>query len=355
MEKLISLGWNTFFDEQFNKYKDRGFIPARVAVEHKQRYLLYSENGEVNGEVTGKLLYTSNSNSELPKTGDWVVGILFEDENKIIIHDVLERKTKLSRKSSDKKTDEQIIAANVDIVFIVQSLDNNFNPNRIDRYLTAVIESGAEPIIILNKSDLVENPDEKVIQLKNRGIEIPILLMSAENGYGVNELMKYLSEGVTGVFTGSSGVGKSTIINQLLGKELIKTQEISESVLKGKHTTTKRELILLPEGGILIDTPGMREFQLWNVSEGLDSAFSDIEQLEAKCKFKDCSHTAETGCAVLEALNNGSLSNERYKSYKKLQKELLYLEGRQSLSAKQAKKQLSKQINRYLKEFYKYR
>ncbi len=170
MENLISLGWNTFFENQFNKYKNNGFIPARVAVEHKQRYLLYTEKGEVTGEVTGKLLYTSNANSELPKTGDWVVGVLFEDENKIIIHDVLERKTKLSRKSSDKKTDEQIIAANVDIVFIVQSLDNNFNPNRIDRYLTAVIESGADPIIILNKSDLIENPEEKINQLNDRGI-----------------------------------------------------------------------------------------------------------------------------------------------------------------------------------------
>ncbi len=186
-------------------------------------------------------------------------------------------------------------------------------------------------------------------------LEIPILLMSAQNGKGVNEIKNYLREGITAVFTGSSGVGKSTIINYLLGKELIKTQEISSSVLKGKHTTTKRELILLPEGGVLIDTPGMREFQLWNVSEGLDSAFNDIELLEIKCKFKDCTHTNETGCAVLEALNNGSLSNERYKSYKKLQKELSYLEGRQSVAAKQKQKQLSKQINKYLKEFYKYR
>ncbi len=355
MEKLISLGWNTFFENQFNNYKNSGFIPARVIIEHKQRYLLYTEKGEVTGEVTGKLLYTSDTNSELPKTGDWVVGILYEEENKLIIHDVLERKTKLSRKTADKNNDEQIIAINVDIVFIVQSIDNNFNPNRLDRYLTAVNESGAKSVIILNKTDLVENPEEKINQLKNRGIDIPVLLMSAQTNEGVSEIKKYLSEGITAVFAGSSGVGKSTIINSLLGNDFIKTQEISSSVFKGKHTTTKRELIVLPEGGILIDTPGMREFQLWNVSEGLDSTFNDIESLTTRCKFNNCSHTVEIGCAVMEALNDGSLSVERYKSYQKLQKELLYLEQRQSISAKLAKKELSKKINRYLKEIYKYR
>ena len=354
MKNLISLGWNTFFENQYNQYKNSGFIPARVIVEHKQRYLLYTEKGEVTGEVTGKLLYTTDTNSELPKTGDWVVGILYDEENKLIIHDVLVRKTKLSRKTADKITDEQIIAANVEVAFIVQSIDNNFNTNRIERYLTAVIESKVEPVIILNKSDLDKNPKEKIAQLKDRGIKAPILLMSALESEGVNEIKKYLSEGITAVFTGSSGVGKSTIINSLLGNDFIKTQEISSSVFKGKHTTTKRELIVLPEGGILMDTPGMREFQLWNVSEGLDSTFNDIETLIAKCKFTNCSHTVEIGCAILQAFEEGSLSTERYKSYQKLQKELRYLEERQSISAKLAKKELSKKINRYLKEIYKY-
>ncbi len=218
MEKLISLGWNTFFENQFNNYKNTSFIPARIVVENKHRYLLYSESGEITGEVNGKLLFTSSSNSNLPKTGDWVVGILYEEENKLIIHDVLQRKTKLSRKTANKNNDEQIIAANVDIVFIVQSLDNNFNPNRLDRYLTAVNESGAKSVIILNKTDLIENPEEKINQLKNRGIDIPILLMSAQTNKGVSEIKKYLGEGITAVFTGSSGVGKSTIINISAGK-----------------------------------------------------------------------------------------------------------------------------------------
>ena len=355
MKNLISLGWNAFFENQFNNYNKNEFIPARVIVEHKQRYLLHTEKGEVSGEVTGKLLYTSETNSELPKTGDWVVGVLYEDENKLIIHDVLKRQTKLSRKTPDKKTDEQIIAANIDIVFIVQSMDNNFNINRIERYLSAVTDSGAKPVVILNKIDLAENLEEKLEQLKNRNDDVPILLMNAQTGEGVRELKKYLDEGITAVFTGSSGVGKTTIINSLLGDDFLKTQEISSSVFKGKHTTTNRELIILRDGGILIDTPGMREFQLWDVSEGLDSTFNDIEDLIKKCKFKNCSHTVELGCAILLALEEGTLSTGRYKSYQKLKKELRYLEERQSLSSKLAKKELSKKINRYLKEIYKYR
>ena len=353
MYNLIQLGWNEFFENQFKVFKEQGLIPARVSAENKQRYVLFTEAGELSGEVTGKLLYSSETSAELPKTGDWVVAAIFKKEKKAIIHSVLERKTKLSRKVADRKTEEQIIASNVDLVFVVQGLDSNFNLRRLERYVVSILESGAKPVIILNKTDLVEEPG--VMQKKVEEIipGVPVILTNAIKRIGINDIKNILKVGITGVFTGSSGVGKSTIINSLLCEQILKTSEVSDSVNKGKHTTSRREMLIIPGGGIVIDTPGMREFQLWNVEEGLNKVFDEIESIALECKFTDCTHTNEIGCAVIDALENGIIDEKRLNSYRKLQKELDYLEEKQNKNAFLKRKEREKKLSKEIKRVYK--
>jgi ribosome biogenesis GTPase / thiamine phosphate phosphatase len=350
---LTQLGWNDFFEKKYKPYKEKNFIAARVAAEDKQRYLIFSEAGELTGEVTGKLLYCSETGADLPKTGDWIAGILYETEKKVIIHSVLERRTKLSRKTADRKTEEQIIAANIDYVFIVQSLDNNFNIRRMERYITTALESCAQPVIILNKADLRNKPDEIKNEVKNYFPGFEVILSDAIKGRGIFDIKEILAEGTTGVFTGSSGVGKSTIINALIGKEMLKTVEISNAVKKGKHTTTRREMLLIPGAGIVIDTPGMRELQLWNADDGFISLFDDIDSLALKCKFSNCTHTSEKGCAVIDAIEKGIINEEKMKSYRKLKKELNYLEEKQDKNACLKRKEREKKLHKEIKNFYK--
>ena len=352
MYNLIQLGWNEFFQNQFQIFKEQNFNPGRIAVENKQRYILYTVAGELPGEVTGKLLYSSEV-AELPKTGDWVAAVFFEDEKKAIIHSVLERRNKLSRKVADRKTEEQVIAANVDYVFIVQSLDNNFNIKRLERYIVSAFESNIEPVIVLNKIDLTSESLLRKEEVMLRFSNVWVILTNAITGSGIDEIKNILSEGKTGVFTGSSGVGKSTIINYLMGETIIQTSKISSSVNKGKHTTTRRELLIIPNGGIVIDTPGMREFQLWNVDKGMDQAFDEIELFSLNCKFSDCTHTKETGCAVLEALNMGTIDEAKLQSYYKLQKELRYLEEKQDKNAFLKRKEREKKLHKEIKRFFK--
>src|SRR3989339_276180 len=352
MYNLIQLGWNEFLQNQFQMFKQQNFIPARIAVENKQRYILYSEAGELPGEVTGKLLYSSEV-AELPKTGDWVAAILFEDEKKAIIHSVLERKSKLSRKIADRKTEEQVIAANVDYVFIVQSLDNNFNIRRLERYIVSTLESNIKPVIVLDKIDLTSESLLRKKEAMQRFSNLPVILTDALIGTGVNEIKNILSEGKTGVFAGSSGVGKSTIINSLMDKEILKTSEGSSSINKGKHTTTRRELLIIPNGGIVIDTPGMREFQLWNVDDGINQVFDEIEIISRECKFSNCTHTKEAGCAVLKALVKGIIDEAKLQSYYKLQKEIRYLEEKQDEKGFLKRKEREKKIGKAIKQLYK--
>ncbi len=352
MSKLNSFGWNSFFQDQFIPFKKEGFIPCRISVENKQRYLLLSEFGEIPGEITGKLLYSSDQIADLPKVGDWVAAVYFEDERKAIIHHVLKRKTKLSRKSADKKIEEQVIAANIDIIFIVQSLDNNFNLRRLDRYLKIAIDSKAVPFIILNKTDLAEDLNFFKQQIDNHLNEIKTIYTNTINQKGIEEIKEIVKVGMTSVFIGSSGVGKSSIINCLLGNEVLKTNSISESVNKGKHTTTKRELVMIPGGGMIIDTPGMRELQLWNEGN-LENSFTEIYEFAEQCKFKDCSHTVEKDCAVLEAVENGKLSQNRLISFRKFMKELDYLESKQDKNAFLLKKEKEKQLGKMIKKYFK--
>ena len=328
MNSLKTLGWNSFFENQFEEYKKSGFVPGRIAVENKNNFSVLTESGEITGEVSGKLMFTAESNSKLPKTGDWVVLSVFDSGNIGIIHNVLERQTKVSRKKPGKTTDEQVIITNVDFIFIVQSLDNNYNINRLERYLATVYQSGAEPIVILSKSDLCNDVDSKIADIKKNHSNVKIIAVSSFENVGIGEITNLLEHGKTYAFLGSSGVGKSTIINKLIGEEIQKTTEVRTVDNKGKHTTTKRELIILPDKGILIDTPGMRGLKLWSADEGMSNTFNEFEEFAGQCKYSDCTHTHETGCAVIEAVNNNVIEQSRYENYLKMRKELRYLESR---------------------------
>lgn len=321
---LTALGWNESFAEAFEPYRIEGFSPARVAIQHRTYYVLYTEHGELKGEVTGKMQYLAHGPQDLPAVGDWVVIHPRPEEKAATILEVLPRKSKFSRQAAGERNEEQIVASNVDVVFLVSGLDGNYNLRRLERYLVLARESGARPVIVLNKADVCTDLKKKIKEVESVAGAVPILAMSAVQAGGSDALNSFLKPGTTGALLGSSGVGKSTIINHLLGRDLLKTREVREQDSRGRHTTTHRELVLLPSGGLLIDTPGMRELQLWEGSEGLQNVFSDIEALASQCRFRDCRHQNEPDCAIQAALENGSLDGARYKSYRKLQREIAY-------------------------------
>jgi ribosome biogenesis GTPase len=322
---IKNLGWNENLEREFSKYKDL-YTVGRIAVEYKHIYKVYLEEGEALASVSGKMNYGAVSREDYPAVGDWVV---IDKVNSIVdrafIHVILKRKSKFSRKYAGESTDEQIIATNVDIVFICMSLNDNFNLRRLERYIAAAWDSGARPVVVLTKADLCQDIEEKISQVSEVAIGIDVLCVSAVKKIGIENIKSYIKPGVTVAFLGSSGIGKSTIINELIGENIQETQEVSIIESKGKHTTTNRELIELPDGGVVIDTPGMREFHIMDVEESLDNTFEDIENLALKCKFSDCSHTSEPKCAVREAIENGTLSISRYENYLKLKKEAEFI------------------------------
>ena len=354
MNSLKLLGWNSFFEENSKSFKQKEFSFARIITEHKERYLVTSEKGELSAEVTGKLLYSSESNSQLPKVGDWVAVIIYEDEMKAIIHDLLPRKSVFGRKAAGKKVFEQVIAANIDLLFIVQSLDENYNHRRLERYLVMAYEGKMEPVVILNKSDICSEADLKLEEVKKNFPDVKSFIVSAEKEKGIDELKLILTEGKTCALVGSSGVGKSSIINKLLGYERQKVNEIRLTDSRGKHTTTTRELIQLPGGGIVIDTPGMREFQLWTSDSGIESVFPEIENLGVNCRFKDCTHIHEINCAVLAALESGKLSQERYDSYLKLRKETEWIRIKADPEEMRKREDKWKKIHKQVNEMKKF-
>ena len=350
---LTSIGWNSFFENHFETYRSQNFTAGRIAVEHKERYEIYTEHGELSGEITGKFRFEAERREDFPAVGDWVVMHVIPDDRFALIHAVLPRKTKFSRKVAGSTTEEQIIAANIDTVFIVSGLDEDFNLRRIERYLLMSEESGADAVVLLNKADLCSDAQEKYEAVRAVAPAAPVHILSALHHQGMDQIRSHIATGKTASLLGSSGVGKSTIINALIGNAVQTVQEVREESGKGKHTTTRRELFILPGGGILIDTPGMRELQLWSGSDSLGNTFEDIESLARQCRFRDCKHEAEPGCAVRAALDDGSLDPGRFRNYIKMQKEIRYLALRQDANAARAEKLRWKKISMQQKRNYK--
>jgi ribosome biogenesis GTPase len=350
MIDLRAFGWNDRFAERFGAIPLEGILPARVAVQQKHRYILYTSVGERPGEIAGRIHYEAHGTEDYPVVGDWVAVRERPGEAMVTIVAVLPRLTRFARKAVGVRAVEQVVAANIDTVFVVNGLDTGTNPRRVERYLVLAAECGARAVIVLNKADLVNNADEMVHGLASIARDIPIIVMSAARDEGVDKLLAFLPYGSTGAMLGPSGVGKSTIINRLLRQNKFKTGEVRAADRKGRHTTSHRELVVLPGGGLLIDTPGMRELQLWGGEESVQEAFDDIDALTGACKFRDCTHAAEPGCAVRAALEEGRLDRARYASFQKLQKELAYqqrlVDKTASLKEKQRAKRLTSQHKR---------
>jgi len=348
--KLSELGWNDFFQGQLDAVGE-DLIPARVTRQDTSGYQLLAENGQLVGTLTGKLRYAAASKADLPTVGDWVLAKPLDNEpDKVVMQRLLQRRSSFSRKEAGLKIDEQILAANIDTIFIVCSLNDNFNLHRIERYLLLGWDSGATPVILLSKSDLCSDLDKKIDAARTIAMGVDIQPVSALTGDGIEDLKRYLGKGKTVALLGSSGVGKSTIINRLLGFERFETNDVRNFDDKGRHTTTFREMVIMPEGGLIIDTPGMRELQVWADETSLSQSFDDVESLAGRCKYRDCAHQNEPGCAVKEAIEAGTLERDRLRSYLKFQRELKHLAAQQDVQArldrKNRVKRMSKMISR---------
>ena len=321
-----------------------GPLAGRVASEYRDLYLLYTERGDVLAKIMGKMRYGAVQRADLPAVGDWVVfEALLDAEG--VVHAVLPRRTKFWRKVAGVISEEQILAANVDTVFLVAGLDGDFNPRRLERYLIMTWESGADPVILLNKADLARDLEQMMTDLAPVAMGVPVHAVSCTLNQGLDALAPYLAAGRTVALLGSSGVGKSTLVNLLMGRDLQAVGSVRFDDSHGRHTTTNRQLIRLPGGGLVIDTPGMRELQLWEATAGLDGAFTDIADFARFCRFRDCRHRDEPGCAVMEAVDLGKLPSERLQSYRKLQKELAYQHRKEDPTAMRAEKERWKKIH----------
>ena len=329
---LDILGWDAHFAEHFKPFATEGLVAARVAVEHRGAYVVYTEAGELRAELTGRARHNAVARSDLPAVGDWVAVDVRPDENRAAIHAVLPRRGQFSRNIAGFTTQEQILAANIDTTFLTSSLTSELNQRRLERYLTLAWAGGANPVIVLTKADICESVEEAMSRVEAVALGVPVHITSSVTGAGIEELIGYFEGHRTVALLGSSGVGKSSLVNALIGRELQDVQELRNDG-KGRHTTTKRELIILPNGGLMIDTPGMRELQLWDDAGGLEEAFEDISAVASDCHFRDCRHEQEPGCAVLAAVTNGSLPQERLDSYRKLQRELHHLHLKQDRRA----------------------
>jgi ribosome biogenesis GTPase / thiamine phosphate phosphatase len=339
---LIELGWNDFFAAHFNEYEDKELIPGRIVKEFTHSYSVLTDIGEFPAEVTGRFRHEAHAPGDYPAAGDWVLLKPTTTNDKAMIHVRLPRQSFFSRKAvraggvgyGPGRTEEQVLAANIDTVFLVAGLDGDCNPRRLERYLMVAWNSGAQPVVVLNKADVCEQRDLVVQEIEAIALGVPVHLTSATGGDGVSELRQYTAVGQTVAFIGSSGVGKSTLINSLIGFERMPTGEVREDDKRGRHTTTHRELIPLPGGGMLLDTPGMREIQAWGDEGGLKRTFEDVEAFTGLCRFRDCRHQGEPGCAIAEAIEAGDLARERFESYQKLKRERKIMAVRKDQRAK---------------------
>ncbi|MGK9369222.1 ribosome small subunit-dependent GTPase A [Melioribacter sp. Ez-97] len=350
---LADIGYTVFLEKSECQSFPEGLQTGRVAAEHKERYIVLTAEGEYEAEITGNMRFTAESRKDFPAVGDWVLLTPYSN-GFALIHKILPRYSILERKAAGKKSEVQIIAANVDYAFLIQAVDRDFNVNRIERYLTLCYTSGIKPVVVLTKIDLID--PATLASIKN-GVEkrvnnIPVLTVSNVTGEGLSDLEKLIEKGKTCCALGSSGAGKSTLINNLSGKDIMRTDFISESTNKGRHVTTHRELIVLDKGGVLIDNPGMREVGITDMSTGLEKTFEFIYELSTDCKFKDCTHTNEPGCAVLKAVDSGQIDKALYKNFLKLEKEKNYYEM-SALEKRQKDKNFGKMIKNFKKEIKK--
>lgn len=351
---LDYLGYDSRYVTDFESTAEADCSPCRVSLQHRGLYGVLTERGEMSAVVTGKLLYAAEDEADTPVVGDWVVArILDEQPPRAIIHSILPRRTVFSRKRAGKLVSQQPLAANVDTAFIVMGLDHNFRPARVERYLALVWDAGANPVVLLTKSDLCDDVDTRVAETEAVAPGVPVHALSTIGGTGLEVLDSYLARGKTAVLLGSSGVGKSTMINYLLGQDVQAVREVRLHDSRGRHTTSHRQLFVLPNGGMIIDTPGMRELQLWNADDGVSEAFSDIAELAVDCKFRDCKHTDEPGCRVREALDQGELDPRRFENYRKMRGELRYLELKQDAGAARAERERWKSIAKQIKRLEK--
>ncbi len=327
--------------------QDNGLEPARVLSQEKGFYRIVTDKGEKMAEISGKFRFQTTVSSEYPAVGDFVFVNWNESGDSAIIESLLPRKSAFVRKAAGEPQKEQVVAANIDTVFLCMALNNDFNLRRLERYISIAWDSGAMPVVVLTKSDLHDDLDNKLSEISSVAIGVDVLVTTSVEENGYKELLPFLSEGKTVAFIGSSGVGKSTLINRLLGQEYLKTNGLRNDD-KGRHTTTRRELFLLPSGGMVIDTPGMRELGMWDNDTGIERTFADIEELAAQCKFRNCTHTSEPGCAIRRALELGELQTDRWQSYQKLKAENDYMEDKESYLIAKGKRE--KEISKLIKK-----
>jgi ribosome biogenesis GTPase / thiamine phosphate phosphatase len=352
---LQELGWDEYFDGLWQEHRDSGYVPGRVVSQHRGLWRIAGDFEERWAAPSGKMRAVTVAGSEWPAVGDWVAAEIPEGDKQATIHGVLRRRSQFVRKTAGKRVAQQVIVANVDTAFIVVALDGDFNVRRVERYLAQGRESGATPVVLLNKADGCNALTARIAEVEQVAMGISVFALSSRTGQGIEVLDQFLTPGRTVVLLGSSGAGKSTLVNRLMGQEHQQVQAIREKDSRGRHTTTSRELLLLPGGAMVIDTPGLRELQLWDATEGVAETFADVDELAAKCRFGNCRHEDEPGCAVRAALAAGTLDPARLESRRKLEREQEFLVRKMDPEVKKEEKHRIKLQEREVRQKYRKR